>query len=86
MQPAPPRLADHQVLEHAVPVDQVEVLMHHADAGCQRIGRAADRDRPTVDPDLTGIRPIDAEQDVHQRGLAGAVLAEQPQNLTGIEA
>ena len=30
-----------------------------------------------VDDDLTGIRPIEAGEDVHQRRLAGAVLAEQ---------
>ena len=83
--PVAPRLADHQVLEHAVPIHQVEVLMHHADARGERIGRAADRHRPARDPDLAGIRLVHAEQDVHQRGLAGAVLAEQPQDLPGME-
>ena len=59
----------------------MEVLMHHADARGQRVGRAADRHRTALDPDLAGIGTVDAEQDVHQRRLAGAVLAEQPQNL-----
>ena len=63
----------------------MEVLMHHADARGERIGRAPDRDRTARDPDFAGIRMIQAEQDVHQRGLAGAVLAEQPQDLAGME-
>ncbi len=82
--PAPPGQADHQVLEHAVARHQVEVLVDHADAGGERVGGAADRHGRAVDPDLAGIRPVEAEQDVHQRGLAGAVLAEQAHDLAGV--
>ena len=48
---------------------------------------AADRMRTGLpfDRDGAGIGLVDAEQDVHQRGLAGAVLAEQAEDLAGAE-
>ena len=45
----------------------------------------ADRHGPAVDPDLARIGAVEAEQDVHQRGLAGAVLAEQADHLAGMD-
>ena len=38
----------------------------------------------SVDEDLARVRPVQARQDVHQGGLAGAVLAEQPQDLAAV--
>ena len=62
------------------------MLVHHADAGRERRLRRARRQRVrapvgpgNVDRPLVGH--VVAEQDVHQRGLAGAVLAEQRQDL-----
>ena len=34
-----------------------------------------------VEPDLPGVRPVQAGEDVHERALAGAVLAEQGVDL-----
>jgi hypothetical protein len=37
--------------------------------------------RLAVEPDLAGIRPVEADQDVRERALARAVLAEQRVHL-----
>src|SRR5205814_7898561 len=58
------------------------VRMDHADAEPDGVGRAADRDRAAVIDDLAGIRPGQAVDDVHQRALAGAVLAQQRVHLS----
>ncbi len=59
------------------------MLVHHADAGGQRVGRTGDPHRPALDEDLAGVRRIGTEQHVHQRRLASAVLAQQPEDLAG---
>ena len=38
-----------------------------------------------VDADLALVRPVQAGEDVHQRALAGAVLAEQGVDLAGAQ-
>jgi hypothetical protein len=38
-------------------------------------------DLNTRDPDLAGVARIRAGEDLHERGLAGAVLADQPDDL-----
>ena len=43
--------------------------------------RRADLDRFPVDQDLALVRAVEAVEDVHQRGLAGAVLAEERVHL-----
>ena len=69
--------AEHDVLEHRERVHQHEVLVDHADAGGDRVGGAA-RCRPAsaADQDLALVGPVEAVEDAHQRGLAGAVLAD----------
>ena len=59
------------------------MLVDHADAPVDGVGRVADADRLAVDQDLARIRRGKPVQDVHQRGLAGAVLAEEGVNLAG---
>jgi hypothetical protein len=61
------------------------MLMRHADAERDGIGRAMDIGRAAIDGDTAGIGGVAAEEDVHQRGLAGAVLAQQPQHIAGME-
>jgi len=63
----------------------VKVLMHHADAVHQRVGGIADRDVPAVDGDRSRIGRISAEQDVHQGGLAGPVLAQEAENVAFLQ-
>ncbi len=76
-----PGLPDQQVFQHGVARHELEMLVHHADAEIQRVGRVADRDRPPLHLDRPRIGRIGAEEDVHQGGLAGTVLAEQAENV-----
>ena len=55
---------------------QLEMLMHHAEAGLDGAGRVGDHRRLAVQPDLAFVGLQQAEQDVHQRRLAGAILAD----------
>ena len=67
--------AEHDVLEDAEVVGQHEVLEHHADAELDGLGGRAHRRRLAVDLDRAVVGLLHAVQDLHQRGLAGAVLA-----------
>ena len=72
---------EHDVLGDRHHRDQHEVLVHHPDAVLdRRLGRA-ELGRLAVDPDLALVRVVEAVDDVHQRRLAGAVLAEQRVHL-----
>ena len=78
--------AEHDVLQHGQAFGEREVLVHHADAGIERGLRRAGRERRqrAVRPrhaDRSFVGHVVAEQDVHQRGLAGAVLAEQREDF-----
>jgi hypothetical protein len=42
-----------------------------------RVQRIADRDLAAVEEDGSGIRAHRPTQDLHQRGLAGAVLSQE---------
>ena len=65
--------------------DQHEVLVHHADAGRHGVAGAAEGDRFVVDQDFALCGLVQSVEDVHQRGLASAVLAEQTVNLPGFD-
>ena len=75
-------IAEHDVLGDRHHRDEHEVLVHHPDSGA--------RSRPSAELKVTGspcsrISPasglVEAVEDVHQRRLAGAVLAEQGVHL-----
>jgi hypothetical protein len=51
--------------------------MHHRDAGVERIPRRVEFNRLAEEPDLALIRPVEPGQDVRERRLARAVLAQQ---------
>src|SRR5260370_17095563 len=55
--------------------------MHHADAQCDGVARADDARGLAVDDNLPGVRMDQAVEDVHQRRLAGAVLADKGVDL-----
>ncbi len=61
------------------------MLVHHADPGGQRRLRLAGRERAPEHLDRPGVGDVVAEQDIHQRALAGAVLAQQAQHLAARE-
>ena len=62
-------------------LEQREVLEHHADAEPAGVRRALDRHLLAAPDDLAGVGPRDAVDDLDQRALAGAVLAQQRVNL-----
>ena len=61
------------------------MLVDHADAGVERGARVARRQRLAEGLDRARVGDIVAEEDVHQRRLAGAVLAEQRHDLAARE-
>ena len=61
--------------------EQREMLEHHADAEPAGVRRALDRHLLAAPDDLAGVRARDAVDDLDQRALAGAVLAQQRVNL-----
>ncbi len=77
--------AERDVLEHRHVVGQGEVLVHHADAGIDRRAGVARPKRLAEGLDRPLVGDIMAEQDVHQRGLAGAVFAEQRDHLAALK-
>ena len=82
-QAAAPRIAEREadILGHRHPVDQAEVLMDERNRqAAQRAGRVA-----PAELDAAGIQRVDAGEDLDQRGLACAVLAQQRQDLAGAE-
>ena len=78
----PPRLAPQRdVLGHREVRDQVQLLVDDADAAPVRIARAGDLHQLAVQPDLARVPGLGAAQDLHERRLAGAVLAQQDVHL-----
>src|SRR5690606_26298792 len=74
--------AEMDVLRNGECLYQLEMLVDHADAGGDRLDRRSKADLPSVDEDASPVRLVDAGQDVHQRRLAGAVLAQKSMNLS----
>jgi hypothetical protein len=77
---APP-FAEGHVLPHRQRADEAEVLVHHRETEPGRFGGIVDHDRAAVDQDLPGVGHDQPEHHVHQRRLAGAVLAEHTVDL-----
>ena len=78
------RQAQHDVLRGGQHVDQLEVLVDHADAEVEGVLRGTDDDVLAVDADLALVRKIDAGEHVHQRRLAGAVFPQQGEDLAAV--
>ncbi len=76
--------AEDDVLGHGEHRDQHEVLVDHADPGVDRVLGGAGCLRLAVDQDLALIRLQQPVEDVHQRGLARPVLAEQAADLAWV--
>jgi hypothetical protein len=62
------------------------VLVHHADPGLDRVARVAEATLATVHPDRALVRSLHAVEDLHQRGLAGAVLTDERVHGAGANA
>ena len=68
--------AEHDVLPHREVVGEHEVLEHHADAGVDGVGRRLEAALLTVHDDRALVGTVGAVQRLHQRRLAGPVLAD----------
>ena len=68
--------AEDDVLPHREVVGQHEVLEDHADAGLDGVGRRAEVALPPFDDDRALVGPVGAVERLHQRRLAGPVLAD----------
>ena len=77
--------AEEEVPRDAHQRDHAEVLEHRRDAVFGRVARAPEADRGAVDQDLAVGRLVDAGEDLDQRRLAGAVVAEEAMDLAGID-
>jgi hypothetical protein len=55
--------------------------MHHTYTQANGIARAADTNHAPVDQDLAAIGTNQAVEDIHERGLARAILAHERMHL-----
>ena len=69
--------AQNDVIENREALDQLEVLMDHPDAEVVGVIRVVDFDFFSVLLDDTLLGLVQAEQNTHQRALAGAVLSQK---------
>ena len=76
--------AQPDVLGHGQRVEQAEMLEHHGNAQCPGFLRIADLHRLAVDQDGSLIRLDRTVDDLHQRGLASAVFAQDGVDLAGL--
>jgi len=69
--------AAEDILGNAAVHDRSLFLLHHRDAAQQRVMRGLYVNFLPVEDDRAFVSLVDAEQALHQRGLAGAVLTHQ---------
>ena len=77
--------AKDDIFGHGEDGHEHKVLMHHADPVANRRAWPAHPHRLTAHQHLTGILLIQAVENVHQRGLPGAILTKQRQHLAVLE-
>ena len=66
--------AQHHIFNRRQGVDQHKVLVHHANAVCNRVMCAGDHHGLTIDDNLAAISPAHAIKHRHQRAFAGTVF------------
>src|SRR5581483_4541809 len=81
----PAALAEEHVLGDGEGRDEHEVLVDHPDPVRDRVLRAAQPHGPPVHLDRPRLGLLEPVEDVHERRLARAVLAEQPVDLAAAE-
>lgn len=69
--------AEYDVLQDGEVVGEHEVLVDHADAAVDGVARVGERGLFAVHRDGALVRLLHAVQDLHQSGLAGAVLTDE---------
>jgi hypothetical protein len=79
-------VAEEDVFRHRQLIEEDRFLMDRGDAGLEGGMRRRQHDGLAGNPDLAFVRLIDAGHGLHQRRLAGTVLADQCGHLSRIEA
>ena len=74
---------EKDVLGHAHGWDQAQLLLGDRDAGLLGSCRVGKMDGRTIEAIFAAIAAIEAADDLDQRRLASAVLANQPHHLAG---
>src|SRR6185295_9531777 len=77
--------AEEDIFGHVQIVENIEFLVYEPDASVDRIGDRPDRNLMSFDSDLASVRLIDSAQNLHQSGLAGAVLSGESDDLSGAD-
>ena len=75
--------SEKHVLGHRQVGGDAQFLMHHGDAGCERVADRAEAGLAAVQHELAGEIRLGARDDLHQGALAGAVLADETMDLAG---
>ena len=83
--PPQPVGAGPHVVEHRARPDDEHLLEDRDHARGDGVGRRGGCARSAREPDDAGVRPVDARQDLDERALAGAVLADDRVHLAGPE-
>ena len=84
-QPLGVLVAQDDVVENGHGLHQHEVLVHHADAQLHRLAGGLDAYLFALQENLSLRGLVQADENVHQRGLTGAVLAQQRQHLAAVD-
>ena len=79
------RVPQEDVFRDREIVEEHGLLVNGGDAVLEGLVGAGEMDGLAADADFAAIGLVDAGEDLHQRGLAGAVLADQRGDLSGIE-
>ena len=61
------------------------MLVHHANAGMDGVLGSCEIGRLAVDQDFALVRAVETAENVHQRRLAGTVLPQQAEDLSGTD-
>ena len=78
-------VAERDVLGDRERLDEAEVLVHHPHAARERVARRAQLHGLAVQLERPLVRAVEARDDVRERALARAVLAEQRVHLAGVD-
>jgi len=77
-------MAEEDVLGHGELGEEQQLLIDGRDAAFGRLARGDGLQLGVADADRAAVGRVDAGDDLDQRRLAGAVLAEQRMHLAGV--
>ena len=78
-------MTQKQVCHHIKVFTQRQILKHRGNTVFQRLAGAIEGDGVAVKLNGAGGRLVDAGEDLHQRGFARAVVADQRDYLAGVD-